>query len=220
MFSNFFSRLGNFLQFATAGALLAASFLIQREIINACLSRPWLASVIAVLLVVSRVLAVSYRHSHLTSFFLANTLLAPFRFGLWSLALLYAVSFFAVHLEPFGSEALAALIDFYYLPLMPMEWRFALALLLAVLLELGLAVLLGQLARAYAPLLRAQQDYRLQRELRLVQAKNELRLVRDVDQTLREQMAVEFEHIEQRLQQAAAEATAGKLAGSAIKPDS
>jgi len=100
------------------------------------------------------------------------------------------------------------------------EWLLPLAVFLALLLELALAVLLGHLARAYAPLLRAEQDYRLRRCQYLAQVENELRFARAAGRDLQDQVTTERGRIERRLRQAVADASAGKLAGSVIERDS
>lgn len=220
MFSNLLLRLGHLIQFVMASALLTFSFLIQREIIAAYASLPGLASVIAALLVVSRVLAIGYRQSYSTPFFSINILLMPFRLVLLSLALFCSVSFFFTHLESIPAEAWRWSIRIDLLARMQAEWVMGEAIFLALLLELALAVTLGCLARAYAPLLRTEQDYRLHRRLRLAQVDNELRLARVADHALRKQVRTGCDRIERRLDQAAADAMAGKLAGSVIKQDS
>lgn len=207
------SRLGSALQFATASALLTFSFLIQHHSIATYAGLPWLASTIAALLVVSRVLAAGYRHSSLTPAWSVALLLGSFRLALFSLALFCSVDFFFVSLERLGPEVWRAVTRLYRLPLARTELLLALSVFLALLLELALAVLLGHLARAYAPLLRAEQDYRLCRYQYLTQVENELRLTRAAGQSVREQITDERERIERRLRQAVADAAAGKLAG-------
>lgn len=220
MLTKLLSRLGNFLQFATAGALLAASFLIQCEIIATHAGLPWLATTIAVLLVVSRVLAAGYRHSSLAPSFSMILLLGSFQLALLILALSCSVDFFFVSLERLDPEVLHVVIRLYHLSLTRTELLLSLSLFLGVLLELALAVLLGHLGRAYAPLLRAEQDYRLLRCQHLAQVENELRLTRAAGRDLRDQVTVERDRIERRLRQAVATASAGKLAESVVGRDS
>lgn len=220
MLTKLLSRLGNFLQFATAGALLAASFLIQREIIALHGDLPWLATPIAVLLVVSRVLAAGYRHSSLAPSFSMILLLGSFRLALLIAGWSCSLSFFYVHLAPGDLNPLGMVIHLYGLPLTRTELLLSLAVFLALLLELALAVLVGHLARAYAPLLRAEQDYRLLRSQHLAQVENELRLTRATGRDLRDQVIAERDRIERRLRQAVATASAGKLAGSVVGRDS
>lgn len=214
------SRLGSALQFVTTSVLLAFSFLIQHHSIAAYAGLPWMASMIAALLVVVRVLAAGYRHSSLTPAFSVSLLLGSFRLALLSLALFCSVNFFFVSLERLDPEILRAVIRLYRPPLARTELLLSLSVFLALLLELALAVMLGHLARAYAPLLRAEQDYRLCRYQYLIQVENELRLTRAAGQSVREQITDERERIERRLRQAVADAAAGKLAGSVIERDS
>ncbi len=220
MLAKLLSRIGSALQFATASVLLAFSFLIQHHSIAAYAGLPWLASTIAVLLVVGRVLAACYQHSSPTSAFSVALLLGLFRLALLILALSCSVGFFFVRLEPFDLEALRAVIRLYRLPLARTEWLLPLAVFLALLLELALAVLLGHLARAYAPLLRAEQDYRLRRCQYLAQVENELRFARAAGRDLQDQVTTERGRIERRLREIVADASAGKLAGSVIERDS
>ncbi|MDG4594582.1 MAG: hypothetical protein P9F75_02635 [Candidatus Contendobacter sp.] len=212
MYTRFLSRLGSALQFVTASALLACSFLIQYHSIAAYAGLPWLASMIAILLVVGRVLAASYRHSSLTPAFSVALLLSSFRLALLILALSCSIGFFFVNLERVDPEVLRAVTRLYRPPLARTELLLSLSLFLGVLLELALAVVLGHLARAYAPLLRAEQDYRLRRCQYLAQVKNELRFARAAGEDLRDQVTAERERIERRLRQAVADASAGKLA--------
>ena len=212
MLARFLSRLGSFIQFAMAGVLLAASFLIQREIIATHAGPSWLAIAMAALLVVSRALAACYRYASPTPAFPVALLLGSFRLALLILALACSVDFFFISLQRVDPEVLRAVIRLYRLSLARTEWLLALSLFLGVLLELALAVLLGHLARAYAPLLRAEQDYRLCRYQYLTQVATELRLARATDQDLREQVGAERDRIERRLRQVVVDATAGKLA--------
>ena len=212
MLARFLSRLGSFVQFATASVLLAFSFLIQHQSIVAYAGLSWLATTIAALLVVSRVLAAAYRHSSPDPPFAVFVLLGLFRLALLILALSCSVDFFFVSLQRVDPEVLRAVIRLYRLSLTRTELLLALSLFLGVLLELALAVLLGHLARAYAPLLRAEQDYRLCRYQYLTQVATELRLARATDQDLREQVGAERDRIERRLHRMVADASVGKLA--------
>lgn len=220
MFTRFLSRLGGFVEFATASALLAFSFLIQHHSIAPHVGLPWLASMIAALLVVSRVLAVGYRHSSPNLAFAVFLPLGLFRLALSILALSCSVDFFLVNLERVDPEVLRAVTRLYRPPLARTELLLALALFLGVLLELALAVVLGHLARAYAPLLRAERDYRLCRYQYLTQVTTELRLTRAAGQDLRERVSAERERIERRLHRMVTDASTGKLAGPVIERDS
>jgi len=220
MFARFLSRFGGFVQFATASVLLTFSFLIQHHSIAAHAGPSWLAGLIAALLVVGRVVAAGYRHSSLTPAFPVALLLGSFQLALLILALSCSVDFFFVSLERLDPEVLRVVIRLYRLSLTRTELLLSLSVFLALLLELALAVMLGHLARAYAPLLRAEQDYRLCRYQYLIQVENELRLTRAAGQSVREQITDERERIERRLRQAVADAAAGKLAGSVIERDS
>jgi len=212
MFTRFLSRLGGLVQFAIASALLTFSFLIQHHSIATHAGLPWLASMIAILLVVSRVLATGYRHSSLTPAWSVALLLGLFRLALFSLALFCSVDFFFVSLGRLDPEVLRAVTRLYRLPLARTELLLSLSVFLALLLELALAVVLGHLARAYAPLLRVEQDYRLCRYQYLTQVENELRLTRAAGQDLRERVSSERERIERRLHRMVADAGVGKLA--------
>lgn len=212
MITRVLSRLGGALQWVTAGALLAFSFLIQHHSIAAHAGLPWLASMIAALLVVGRVLAAGYRHSSPTPAWSVALLLGLFRLALLCLALLCSIDFFFSSLGPLDSAAWGAAPPPYPLPLTRTELLLSRAVFLALLLELALAVLVGHLARAYAPLLRAEQDYRLRRHQYLTQVENELRFARAAGRDLRDQVTAERDRIERRLRQAVADAAAGKLA--------
>ena len=214
------SLFGSALQFVTTSVLLAFSFLIQHHSIAAHAGPSWLAGLIAALLVVGRVLAAGYRHSSLTPAFPVALLLGSFQLALLILALSCSVDFFFSSLGPLDSAVWGAVLQIYPLPLTRTELLLSLAVFLALLLELALAVLVGHLARAYAPLLRAEQDYRLLRYQYLAQVENELRLTRAAGRDLRDQVTAERDRIERRLRQAVADAAAGKLAGSVIERDS
>lgn len=210
MSTRFLSWLGGFVQFATASVLLAFSFLIQRHGIAAHAGLPWLASMIAALLVVVRVLAAGYRHSSPNLAFAVFLPLGLFRLALSILALACSVDFFLVSLERLDPEMLRAGTRLYRSPPARSELLLGVAVFLALLLELALAVVLGHLARAYAPLLRAERDYRLCRYQYLTQVATELRLTRATGQDLRERVSAEREGIERRLRRVVADA--GKLA--------
>ncbi|MBK8510497.1 MAG: hypothetical protein V9G63_09505 [Candidatus Competibacter sp.] len=210
--SGLLSKLGGIIQFATAGALLAASFLIQREIVDAHASPFWLATAIAALLVVGRASAVWQRHSSPDLTFSLSLTLGLFRLALSVLALGCSVDFFFNGLNRFNSAAWRAVIRLYRPPVTDAEQLLALSLFLGLLLELALTVVLGQLARACAPLLRAERDYRLRRCQQLSQVATELRLARAAGLDLREGVSAERGRIERRLREAVVLADAGKLA--------
>lgn len=160
---------------------------------------------------IGRVLAAGYRHSSPTPAFSVALLLGLFRLALVILALSCSIGFFFSRLEPFDPETLRAVIR-HCPPLAWMEWLLPLTVFLALLQELALAVQDLHLARAYAPLLRAEQDYRLRRCQYLAQVDNELRFARAAGLDLRDQVATKRDRIERRLRQAVADASAGKLA--------
>ncbi len=211
MITRLLSRLGGVLQFAMASALLAVSFLIQYHGIATYAGLPWLASIIAALLVVARVLAIGYWHSPPILAVSTAVPLGLLRLALWILALFCSIPFFLAHLEGVDPKALRAVAHLYHPPPTRMELLLSLSVFLALLLELALAVVLGHLARAYAPLLRAERDYRLCRYQYLTQVETELRLARATDQDLRERVGAERDRIERRLHRIAT-AEVGKLA--------
>ncbi|MBE2294541.1 MAG: hypothetical protein IAF00_06295 [Phycisphaerales bacterium] len=210
MFTHLLSRLGGVLQFAMASALLAVSFLIQNHGIATYAGLPWLASMITALFVVGRVLAAGYWHVSPTLTVSIAVPLGLLRLALWVLALFCSIHFFLAHLGGVDLRALRTVTHLYHLPLTQTELLLSLSVFLALLLELALTVVLGHLARAYAPLLRAERDYRLHRYQYLTQVETELRLARATDQDLRERVGTERDCIEHRLRRVIA--TNGKLA--------
>jgi len=199
------------LQFAMVSALLTFSFLIQCQSIALHVNQYWLGIAIAISLVVSRVFATSYRYASLNSASWISVL-GFFQIALLIMALFFSIEFFFNTLILFESGVLVVVVHIYHLPLTQTELLLILAVFLAVLLELALAVMLGYLARAYAPLLRAEQDYRLCRYQYLTQVENELRLTRATGQDLRDEVTSKRNGIERRLRQAVTDASVGKLA--------
>ncbi len=212
MITRVLSRLSGVLQFAMASALLAVSFLIQYHGIATYVGLSWLAYLVAVLLVVTRVLAIGYWHSPPILAVSTAVPLGLLRLALWVLALFCSICFFLAHLEVVDLKALRAVTRLYLLSPTRMELLLSLSVFLALLLELALAVVLGHLARAYAPLLRAERAYHLYRYQYLAQVETELRLARATDQDLREQVGTERGRIERRLRRLIADASADKLA--------
>jgi hypothetical protein len=207
-------RLGWIVQAAVALALLSLSLWIHQQAIAGYTTLPWLALIVAVLLVAGKTLAIAYYpyavHSSAVGSY-STGLVKLLQLALAVLSLVCALSFFADQIEHRGFGTLWLLEQVSGFVKQPAYGAlpFWCALFLSLLLELALFVVLQQLALAYWPLLQIEQEYRLRRYQLLLQADSRLHLARCDEQALRKDIKAERDWLERRLRRAANETTDG-----------
>lgn len=192
---------------------LAASFLIQYQVIATYAGPSLPAKAVATALVAGRLLAAGHRRFRRPPAVFLAALSDLLQVGLSALALSCSVILFYRHFsERVDLGGLIEAIPFEP-PLSPSALARALALFFAVLLELALAVVVGEFARANISLASDAPANRTPGDASLAAMERELLAERNRDRLTRQQVIAERERIERRLRQAVADASAGKLAG-------
>ena len=201
-------RLGWIVQVAVAMALLSLSLWIHQQVIAGYTALPWLAVIVALLLVASKALAIAYYPYAVRSGAIGTYRAGPVKLlqlVLTALSLVCALSVFADQIERGGFSTLWLLEQagrFVRKPSLGVL-TFWCALFLSLLLELALFVVLQQLALAYWPLLQIEQEYRLRRYQLQLQTDSKLHLARCDEQGLRQEIEAERDRLERRLRRTA-----------------
>lgn len=203
MFISWFARLDGLFHCAVAAALLCLSFGIQHVVFVELVDVAWLAAAVVALLIACRLTVSSQAQAGRP----APPSVVLLRLVLMAVALLSSFAFFVFKLKSVGEGSWAGQLTVILRATCGVQtsdtfWLMGCAGLLAVALELAIAVTLAGLARRYGPLFETQRQFLAQRRLKLMQAHGELDLTRLESVLVRRRVAAAERELDAQLAKA------------------